>query len=119
MKFVHRDLAARNCLLTSTDPNARIVKIGDFGLAKNIRTKEYYKGEGLLPLKWMAPESLMDGIFTIKSDVWTFGILMWEILTLGNFFHVLGQYYNYLSRQKNISPHLQTIIEGVCMVQRD
>ena len=85
MKFVHRDLAARNCLLNSTDPNVtRIVKIGDFGLAKNLRSKEYYKGEGLLPVKWMAPESIMDGIFTIKSGVWTFGILMWEILTLGN-----------------------------------
>ena len=85
MKFVHRDLAARNCLLNSTDSNVtRTVKIGDFGLAKNLRSKEYYKGEGLLPVKWMAPESIMDGIFTIKSDVWTFGILMWEILTLGN-----------------------------------
>ncbi|XP_045468365.1 proto-oncogene tyrosine-protein kinase ROS isoform X2 [Harmonia axyridis] len=85
MHFVHRDLACRNCLVSSTDPEVRIVKIGDFGLARDIYKNDYYRkeGEGLLPVRWMAPESLMDGVFTSQSDVWAFGVLLWEIMTLG------------------------------------
>ncbi|CAL4065204.1 unnamed protein product, partial [Meganyctiphanes norvegica] len=85
MHFVHRDLAARNCLVTSHDPQTRIVKIGDFGLARDIYKNDYYRkeGEGLLPVRWMSPESLVDGVFTSHSDVWAFGVLLWEILTLG------------------------------------
>ncbi|KAL3277022.1 hypothetical protein HHI36_012384 [Cryptolaemus montrouzieri] len=85
MHFVHRDLACRNCLVSSTDPETRIVKIGDFGLARDIYKNDYYRkeGEGLLPVRWMAPESLVDGVFTSQSDVWAFGILLWEIMTLG------------------------------------
>lgn len=85
MHFVHRDLACRNCLVSSTDPVTRIVKIGDFGLARDIYKNDYYRkeGEGLLPVRWMAPESLVDGVFTCQSDVWAFGVLLWEIMTLG------------------------------------
>ncbi|KAK3864124.1 hypothetical protein Pcinc_030164 [Petrolisthes cinctipes] len=85
MHYVHRDLAARNCLVSTTDPRSRIVKIGDFGLARDIYKNDYYRkeGEGLLPVRWMAPESLVDGVFTSHSDVWAFGVLLWEILTLG------------------------------------
>uniref|UniRef100_A0A1A9WAH8 Tyrosine-protein kinase receptor n=1 Tax=Glossina brevipalpis TaxID=37001 RepID=A0A1A9WAH8_9MUSC len=85
MHFVHRDLACRNCLLTSREESKRIVKIGDFGLARDLYKSDYYRkeGEGLLPVRWMAPESLVDGIFTIQTDIWAFGILCWEILTLG------------------------------------
>lgn len=84
MHFVHRDLACRNCLVSSKDPD-RIVKIGDFGLARDIYKNDYYRkeGEGLLPVRWMAPESLVDGVFTSTSDVWAFGVLLWEIMTLG------------------------------------
>ncbi|XP_044258516.1 proto-oncogene tyrosine-protein kinase ROS isoform X1 [Tribolium madens] len=84
MHFVHRDLACRNCLVSSKDPD-RIVKIGDFGLARDIYKNDYYRkeGEGLLPVRWMAPESLVDGVFTSQSDVWAFGVLLWEIMTLG------------------------------------
>lgn len=88
LHFIHRDLAARNCLVSVKDYSSpsRIVKIGDFGLARDIYKNDYYRkrGEGLLPVRWMAPESLMDGIFTTQSDVWAFGILIWEILTLGH-----------------------------------
>lgn len=85
MHFVHRDLACRNCLVSSRDRESRVVKIGDFGLARDIYKNDYYRkeGEGLLPVRWMAPESLVDGVFTCQSDVWAFGVLMWEILTLG------------------------------------
>lgn len=85
MHFVHRDLACRNCLVSSVDPASRVVKIGDFGLARDIYKNDYYRkdGEGLLPVRWMSPESLVDGVFTSQSDIWAFGVLCWEILTLG------------------------------------
>lgn len=87
MHFVHRDLAARNCLVSdgAAVGGRRIVKIGDFGLARDIYKNDYYRkeGEGLLPVRWMAPESLVDGLFSTQSDVWAFGVLCWEILTLG------------------------------------
>ncbi|CAG2239895.1 Tyrosine-protein kinase Btk29A,Tyrosine kinase receptor Cad96Ca,Discoidin domain-containing receptor 2,Tyrosine-protein kinase receptor TYRO3,Putative neurotrophin receptor LTRK 1,ALK tyrosine kinase receptor,Tyrosine-protein kinase ABL2,Tyrosine-protein kinase abl-1,Tyrosine-protein kinase receptor UFO,Macrophage colony-stimulating factor 1 receptor,Leukocyte tyrosine kinase receptor,Tyrosine-protein kinase receptor Tie-1,Receptor-type tyrosine-protein kinase FLT3,ALK tyrosine kinase receptor homolog scd- len=83
--FVHRDLAARNCLVSSKVPSEIVVKIGDFGLARDIYKSDYYRkeGEGLLPVRWMSPESLVDGIFTTQSDIWAFGVMMWEVLTFG------------------------------------
>ncbi|XP_072018454.1 proto-oncogene tyrosine-protein kinase ROS-like [Amphiura filiformis] len=89
IKFIHRDLAARNCLVNTKDyagPNInRSVKIGDFGLARDIYKSDYYRkeGEGLLPVRWMAPEALVDGVFTVQTDVWSFGVLAWETMTLG------------------------------------
>ncbi|NXH73549.1 ROS1 kinase, partial [Hydrobates tethys] len=87
MHFIHRDLAARNCLVSEKkyESASRVVKIGDFGLARDIYKNDYYRkrGEGLLPVRWMAPESLIDGVFTNRSDVWAFGVLVWETLTLG------------------------------------
>ncbi|KAM4694286.1 proto-oncogene tyrosine-protein kinase ROS [Discoglossus pictus] len=87
MHFVHRDLAARNCLVSvkGYDNPGRTVKIGDFGLARDVYKNDYYRkqGEGLLPVRWMPPESLIDGIFSIRTDVWSFGVLLWEIFTLG------------------------------------
>jgi len=107
LHFVHRDLAARNCLIRIINDNGeelsqetieresnngdngrikRVVKIGDFGLTRDIYRNDYYRkvGEGLLPVRWMSPESLVDGLFTTQSDVWAFGILLWEIMTLGH-----------------------------------
>ncbi|NXW02201.1 ROS1 kinase, partial [Fregetta grallaria] len=87
MHFIHRDLAARNCLVSEKgyEGSSRVVKIGDFGLARDVYKNDYYRkrGEGLLPVRWMAPESLIDGVFTNRSDVWAFGVLVWETLTLG------------------------------------
>ncbi|XP_066586207.1 proto-oncogene tyrosine-protein kinase ROS [Prorops nasuta] len=85
LHFVHRDLACRNCLVSAREREQRVVKIGDFGLARDIYKNDYYRkeGEGLLPVRWMAPESLVDGVFTSQSDVWAFGVLMWEITSLG------------------------------------
>ncbi|KAH8372849.1 hypothetical protein KR009_006577 [Drosophila setifemur] len=83
-RFIHRDIAARNCLLSSKGPG-RVVKIADFGMSRDIYRSDYYRkgGKAMLPIKWMPPEAFLDGIFTSKTDVWSFGILLWEVFSLG------------------------------------
>jgi len=79
-RFVHRDIAARNCLVDSPF----VCKIADFGLSRDVYGSDYYKvggGSACLPVRWMPPESLLYGRFTVKSDVWSYGILMWEVFT--------------------------------------
>nr|DBA23954.1 TPA: hypothetical protein GDO54_011665 [Pyxicephalus adspersus] len=79
-RFVHRDIAARNVLVSTTD----CVKLGDFGLSRYMEDSTYYKAsKGKLPIKWMAPESINFRRFTSASDVWMFGVCMWEILMYG------------------------------------
>lgn len=83
MDYIHRDLAARNCLVSSRKREDRVVKLADFGLARDIYKDSYYKklNDSAMPLKWMAPECLIEQKFTKKSDVWSFGVVMWEVMS--------------------------------------
>ncbi|KAI1702901.1 protein tyrosine kinase domain-containing protein [Ditylenchus destructor] len=78
--FIHRDLAARNCLVA----DEHVVKVADFGLARFMREDTYTAQAGAkFPIKWTAPEGLAYNTFSTKSDVWAFGVLLWEIATYG------------------------------------
>ncbi|XP_075066141.1 platelet-derived growth factor receptor beta [Mixophyes fleayi] len=102
---VHRDLAARNVLICE----GKLVKICDFGLARDIVRDSNYisKGNTFLPLKWMAPESIFNNLYTTLSDVWSFGILLWEIFTLGGTPYpelpMNEQFYNAIKRGYRMS----------------
>ncbi|XP_077999681.1 proto-oncogene tyrosine-protein kinase receptor Ret-like [Glandiceps talaboti] len=117
MKLVHRDLATRNVLVAE----GKIMKISDFGLTRDIYESDAYlkKSKGRIPVKWMAVESLYDQIYTTKSDVWSFGVLLWEIITLGatpypgippeRLFHILKTGYR-MERPDNCSDELYDIM---------
>ncbi|XP_051776276.1 LOW QUALITY PROTEIN: epithelial discoidin domain-containing receptor 1 [Erpetoichthys calabaricus] len=80
LNFVHRDLATRNCLVGENDT----IKIADFGMSRNLYAGDYYRiqGRAVLPIRWMAWECILMGKFTTASDVWAFGVTLWEMLML-------------------------------------
>ncbi|XP_065204949.1 fibroblast growth factor receptor 2-like [Planococcus citri] len=120
IKCVHRDLAARNVLVCED----YIMKVADFGLARDIHSNEYYrkKSKGKLPVKWMAPEALFQRLYTCKSDIWSYGILLWEITTRGGvpypslpciekLFQLLQEGYR-MESPKNCPPKLYTLMRN-------
>ena len=99
LKFVHRDIATRNCLVDSNFT----VKIADFGMSREVSSMDYYRigsSKACLPLRWMPPEALLYGKFTVKSDVWSFGVLMWEVYTFGRQPHSGISNYEVIDRIK-------------------
>ncbi|XP_058860706.1 tyrosine-protein kinase receptor UFO-like isoform X2 [Acipenser ruthenus] len=103
--FIHRDLAARNCMLNEN----MTVCVADFGLSKKIYNGDYYRQGRIskMPVKWIAIESLADRVYTSKSDVWSFGVTMWEISTRGQTPYPgveNSEIYDYLRQGNRLKP---------------
>lgn len=81
LDFVHRDLAARNCLVDGHET----VKIADFGMSRMIpETQTFYRSDAaMVPVRWSAPETIESGIHYLKSDVWSYGVVVWEVFSGG------------------------------------
>ncbi|XP_066144088.1 high affinity nerve growth factor receptor-like isoform X3 [Euwallacea fornicatus] len=106
-RFVHRDLACRNCLVA----DGPTVKIADFGMSRDVYTCDYYKigGSRLMPVRWMSPESVVYGRFTLESDVWSYGVVLWEIYSFGK-----QPYYGHSNEEV-----LKLIVDGIMLIPPD
>ncbi|XP_037085289.1 NT-3 growth factor receptor-like [Pollicipes pollicipes] len=106
--FVHRDLACRNILVGEQ----MVVKISDFGMSRDIYTCDYYKvagGSRMLPVRWMAPESISYGKFTLESDIWSYGVVLWEIYAYGK-----QPYYGHSNKEV-----VNLILQNILLVPPD
>ena len=123
-RLVHRDLAARNVLVCE---NMKC-KISDFGLSRDVYLDDTYwkKSNGRIPVKWLSPESLRDHLYTTKSDVWSYGILLWELVTLGSVPYpgiVPEKLLNFLqngqrmTRPENCSEDLYSVMNSTWAIQ--
>ncbi|XP_063902945.1 tyrosine-protein kinase transmembrane receptor Ror-like isoform X2 [Zophobas morio] len=103
-RFVHRDLACRNCLVAE----GPVVKIADFGMSRDVYTCDYYKigGSRLLPVRWMSPESVLYGRFTLESDIWSYGVVLWEIYSFGK-----QPYYGHTNEEA-----VKLILDGIMLI---
>ncbi|XP_018579743.1 tyrosine-protein kinase transmembrane receptor Ror isoform X2 [Anoplophora glabripennis] len=103
-RFVHRDLACRNCLVAE----GPTVKIADFGMSRDVYTCDYYKigGSRLLPVRWMSPESVVYGRFTLESDIWSYGVVLWEIYSYGK-----QPYYGHTNEEV-----VKLILDGIMLI---
>ncbi|XP_046385492.1 tyrosine-protein kinase transmembrane receptor Ror-like isoform X2 [Ischnura elegans] len=106
-RFVHRDLACRNCLVGAD----LTVKIADFGMSRDVYTCDYYKigGSRMLPVRWMSPESVMFGRFTLESDTWSYGVVLWEIYSFGK-----QPYYGHCNEEV-----VKLILQGIMLIPPD
>ncbi|KAH8373880.1 hypothetical protein KR200_007777, partial [Drosophila serrata] len=121
-KYVHRDIACRNCLINSY----RVVKIADFGMARPTFESDYYKYNRksvrkLFPVRWMPPETLTLGLFTPASDIWSFGIVVYEVISFGSYPYQGLTNYQVLNYVKNgntpqiplgIKPQLEGLLKS-------
>lgn len=103
-RFVHRDLACRNCLVA----DGPTVKIADFGMSRDVYTSDYYKigGNRMLPVRWMSPECVVYGRFTLESDVWSYGVVLWEIYSFGK-----QPYYGHSNEEV-----VKLILDGIMLI---
>jgi serine/threonine protein kinase len=106
--YVHRDVAARNVLVAQN----LTAKLTDFRLTQKVDENGQYqlKESGSLPIRWMSPESLLDGIYSVHTDCWAYGVLLWEMVTYGEFPHEISDMIKVTEAAENkqlrvIPPH--------------
>ncbi|CAL1533871.1 unnamed protein product [Lymnaea stagnalis] len=117
--FVHRDLATRNCLVGCD----LVVKLGDFGMSRDVYTTDYYRVEGtaMLPVRWMPPESIIYRTFTTESDVWSFGVTLWEVFTYGKqpwFEYSNSEVIEHIKNSRTLKRPPRTCTDGVYRVMQ-
>uniref|UniRef100_A0A8C2D742 non-specific protein-tyrosine kinase n=1 Tax=Cyprinus carpio TaxID=7962 RepID=A0A8C2D742_CYPCA len=123
--FIHRDLAARNCLVNSS----LVVKVSDFGMTRYVLDDQYWSSSGAkFPVKWSAPEVFNFCKYSSKSDVWSFGVLMWEVFTEGKMPFEHNQNHEVvmmvtqghrLYRPQKAAPHIYSIMKMCWMEKAD